>query len=236
MLLGRKAVGTVAYMGGIPAVLEPFCWSWGQMVQHNQELFCDGQQYIHYDRAAISDHGPARNSLVSRFLGDWLVQMDTDHSFDPDIVARLVRTADAAGVDVLSAVYQMKNPPHVPVLFQWVGDPNNKNHRGLQPLAKWPKEAKVLQIGSSGGGCLFVRRKVFDQLATAYPRQNPFDKLEPFSEDHSFYLRCLNQKIDCYAAMDIHSNHLRVVPVTEDDLPKDGELMVSDLFPVGGFS
>jgi hypothetical protein len=36
--------------------------------------------------------------------------------------------------------------------------------------------------------------------------------------------------------MEIHSNHLRVVPVTEDDLPKDGELMVSDLFPVGGFS
>ncbi len=230
MLLGRKAIGTVAYLGGLPAVLDSFCWSWGQMVQHNQELFCDGQQYVHYDRAAISDHGPARNSLVARFLGDWLVQMDTDHSFDPDIVARLVRTADEVGADVLSAVYQMKNPPHVPVLFQWVGDP-----KGLQPMAVWPKEARVLQIGSSGGGCLFVRRSVFDRLATAYPTFGAFDKVHPFSEDHSFFLRCFEQKISCYAAMHIHANHLRVVPVTEDDLPKDGELMVSDLFPVGGF-
>ncbi len=232
MLLGSKAIGTVAYMGGLPAVLESFAWSWGQMVQYNQEMLCTGTQYVHYDRAAISDHGPARNSLVSRFLGDWLIQMDTDHRFDPDIVARLVRTADEAGIDVLSAVYQMKNAPHVPVLFQWVGD----GPKGLQPLATWPKEARVLQIGSAGAGCLFVRRSVFDRLTVANPTEGAFDKIGVFSEDHSFFKRCADAGIPCYAAMHIQANHLRVVPVTDDDLPKTGELMVSELFPVGGFA
>ena len=230
MLLGRKALGTVAYLGGVPAVLESFTWSWGQMIHYNHEMFVEGPHYIHYDRASISDHGPARNSLVSRFLGDWLVMMDTDHRFDPDIIARLVRTADDSGVDVLSAVYQMKNAPHVPVLFQWVGD----SPKGLQPLATWPKEAKVLQIGSAGAGCLFVRRSVFDRLAEQ--GGGPFDKIGIFSEDHSFFKRCADAGIPCYAAMDIQSNHLRVVPVTDDDLPKPGELMTSELFPVGGFS
>ncbi len=230
MLLGRKALGTVAYLGGVPAVLESFTWSWGQMIHYNHEMFVEGPHYVHYDRASISDHGPARNSLVSRFLGDWLVMMDTDHRFDPDIVARLVRTADEAGVDVLSAVYQMKQSPHVPVLFQWVGE-------GLQPMGVWPPDVKVLQIGSAGAGCLFIRRSVFDRLANAYPNTNPFDKLHPFSEDHSFFLRCKEQGIKCYAAMHIESNHLRVIPVTSADLPVPGELMIAMMAePVGGFS
>lgn len=229
MLLGRKALGTVAYLGGVPAVLESFTWSWGQMIHYNQEMLVEGPHYVHYDRASISDHGPARNSLVSRFLGDWLIQMDTDHRFDPDIVARLVRTADEAGVDVLSAVYQMKQSPHVPVLFQWVGE-------GLQPMGSWPSDVRVLQIGSAGAGCLFVRRKVFDALANAYPNTNPFDKVHPFSEDHSFFLRCKEQGIPCYAAMHIASDHLRVVPVTSADLPQPGELMIAMMAePVGGF-
>ena len=229
MLLGRKAKGTVAYLGGLPAILETFCWSWGQMIQYNQEMFCEGSEYIHYDRAAISEHERARNSLVARFVGDWLIQMDTDHRFDPDIVARMVRTADLYQVDVLTAVYQMKQHPHVPVLFQWVGDGETK---GLQPLARWPKDAQVLEIGSAGSGCLFVRRSVFDRLKLEEPDKEAFDKTHPFSEDHSFFVRCLNAKIPCYAAMQIHSEHLRIAPVTLDDLDDRG-LTVSELFPMG---
>jgi hypothetical protein len=230
-MLGRKALGTVAYLGGVPAMLEAFTWSWGQMVQYNQELFADDPGYVHYDRATISDHAPARNGLVARFIGDWLVQFDTDHVFDPDIVARLVRTADEYGLDVLSAVYQMKQAPHVPVLFQWAevsGKP------GLQPLATWPDGVRVLQIGSAGAGCLFVRRSVFDRLSEAYHGVGAFDKIHPFSEDHSFFLRCKEQGIHCYAAMQIHSHHLRVAPVTLDDLDGQG-LQVSPQFAVEGF-
>lgn len=210
--LGRKALGTVAYLGGLPAVLEAFTWSWGQMIQYNQELFCEGTDYIHYERAAISDHGPARNSLVSRFLGDWLIQMDTDHQFDPDIVARLVTLADKYGVDVVSAVYQMKNPPHVPVLFQWVGE------NALQPMWWANTDAALLEIGSAGAGCLFVRRSVFDRLATAYPTEGAFDHRGALSEDHSFFLRCKEQGVKVYAALQVQSNHLRVSAVTMDDL------------------
>ena len=223
--LGRKAIGTVAYLGGLPAVLESFTWAWGQMVQYNQELFCEGTDYIHYDRAMISDHGPARNSLVSRFLGDWLIQMDTDHQFDPDIVARLVRLAEKHHVDVISAVYQMKAPPHVPVLFQWVGE------ESLQPMWWTDNGASLVEIGSSGGGCLFVRRSVFDRLAV----DRPFEKIGVLSEDHSFFKRCKEKDIKCYAALKVHSHHLRVVPVTMADAVHVG-LMQSEGRYVEGFA
>ena len=103
-----------------------------------------------------------------------------------------------------------------------------------QPLARWPEDARVLQIGSAGGGCLFVRRSVYDRLAEAYPSHGAFDKLHPFSEDHSFFLRCKEQEIPCYAAMQIHSAHLRVVPTEMGDLDDTG-MVISELFPVQGF-
>jgi hypothetical protein len=217
MLLGRKALGTVAYLGGLPALLEPFCWSWGQMVQYNQEFLATEKTYVHYDRATFSDHGPARNSLVTRFLGQWLVQMDTDHAFEPDIIARLVRLADECEIDVLSGLYQQKGTPHVPVLYRW-GDVGGKQMP--QPIVKWPKEARVIPIGSAGGGCLFVRRNVFDKIADANS-EGPFDKIHPYSEDHSFFYRCKELGIPCYAAPRIESRHLRIMPVTMEDFDSD---------------
>ncbi len=162
--------------------------------------------------------------------------MDTDHKFDPDIVGRLVRLADYAQVDVLSAVYQMKSAPHVPVVFQWI-----KLHEDASPTLQpmwWDLEhddgprPKLLEIGSAGAGCLFIRRSVFDRIAAT--GENPFDHTQGFSEDHSFFLRCKELGIKCYAALDIHSYHLRVAPVTLDDLDTE-TLVTSQGHYVGGF-
>lgn len=230
MLLGRKARGTVGYLGGLPALLEPFAWSWGQLCAYNAEFMSDEKSYVHMMRATFSDHGPARNSLVRGFLGDWLVQLDTDHQFEPDLVDRLVRTADEFDIDVLSGVYQLKNPPHIRVLYQWVkiGD-----GIGLQPIANVPDDARIIQIGSAGGGCLFVRRSVFDQIVDEF-KCGPFDKTGIYSEDHSFFSRCKQLGIKCYAALNIESNHLRTVPVTLDDFDDTG-IPKSELFAVEGY-
>lgn len=230
MLLGRKAIGTVAYLGGLPALLEAFTWSWGQMVQYNEEFLASPTGYVHYAKSTFTDHAPARNGLVAKFLGDWLVQLDTDHQFEPDLVGRLLRTADDYQLDVLTGVYQLKNPPHVPVLYQFV-DIGGKE--GLQPMARWPQEARVLQIGSAGGGCLFVRRSVFDKIAEHF-KCGAFDKIKGYSEDHSFFCRCRELEIKAYVATKVESNHLRVAPVTMDDLD-DSQLKVGELFQVGGF-
>lgn len=230
MILGNKAIGTVAYLGGLPALLESFCWSWGQMIAYNAEWVEPGR-YVHYERSTFSDHAPARNNLVSSFLGDWLVQLDTDHAFEPDLINRLVWTADNLGLDVLSGIYQMKQSPHVPVIYQWIGPDDAP---GLQPMASWDKRLKVVQIGSAGGGCLFVRRSVFDRIVNELNEQ-PFDRLNSYSEDHSFFLRLKRLDIPAYAALNIECNHLRVTPVTLDDLPQNGQVMMSEPFKVRGY-
>ena len=78
----NKFIGTVAYLGGVPSVLEEFCWSWSQMVQYNTEYLCQPGELIFYDRARASYHAFARNTLASRMRGDWIVMLDTDHLFE----------------------------------------------------------------------------------------------------------------------------------------------------------
>ena len=227
MIVGRRPIGTVAYMGGVMCVPERFTWSWGQLLAYNSEIWLGDRpnEYIHYARSTFSDHAPARNQLAASFHGEWLVQLDTDHSFDCDIVHRLVRVADEAGVDVVSALYQFRAPPHSPVAFHY-------DSHGSRPIATWSPDAKLLEIGATGAGCLFVRRSVFDRIAMECPDQ-PFTRFVGYSEDHSFFKRCHDIGIKTYLAPQIHSAHLRVHEITLDDyaVPVDVETQ----HEVGGF-
>lgn len=226
MILGRKPLGTVAYMGGIPAVLEEFCWSWGQMIAYNAEFVEDSTHYIHYDRVKYSDHAPARNTLVDRFYGDWLLMLDTDHEFEPDILRRMLYSLNTYNIDVLSGLYRFKKPPYSPVIYAY-----SPSGEGPSPIASWNKDIKILEIGASGAGCLLVRRKVYTTIRGT--GEGAFDRFPGCSEDHSFFRRLKKLGIKSYCDMTIEAQHLRVLPVTERDEESGG--MTSEPFLVDGF-
>lgn len=229
VIVGRKPIGTISYMGGVMAVPEEFCWSWGQMLTYNSEIWLadSPNEFIHYSRARASDHAPSRNMLAATMHGDWLIQFDTDHTFDCDIAHRLVRLADEAGVDVVSGVYQFKHAPHSPVAFHY--DENGAS----RPIASWSKEAKLLEVGATGAGCLFVRRSVFDKISKECTDQ-PFTRFVGWSEDHSFFRRCHEVGIKTYLAPHLECNHLRVHQISLDEYEMDDQ-MAEAQFAVGGF-
>lgn len=213
----KRPIGTVAYMGGIPMVYEEFAWSWGQITAYNAEMLAPPGTFVHMTRARISDHAVARNGLADGFLGDWLVMLDTDHVPEPDIVARLVGAANRYGIDVLSGVYRMKGHPHHPVLYEWIPNPDDEDGpEVLRQVVGWTIDAGFLEIGSAGGGCLFVRRSVFDRIRDEL-HELPFEHIPPYSEDHSFFYRCRRLGITPFAALHIKSHHLRVAAVTDAD-------------------
>lgn len=226
MLFGRKVIGTIAYLGGVPAVFEDFTWCWGQMIAYNYEYLCMPNEFIYYDRAKVSYHSFARNSLVERMKGDWLLQLDTDHRFDPDLVARMLNKMNIHGIDVLVGVYCYKGSPNSPVLYSWTG-------KGYVPIAAWDEKADIFEIGSAGAGCLMVKRSVFDRIRTEL-KQNPFDEEFPFSEDHSFFNRLRKLGIKAYACPTIEAEHLRVEPVRLADFKPSSE-MLGNRIEVGGF-
>lgn len=206
MLLNTQTViGTIAYLGGVPAVLEEFCWAWSQMIQYNHDYLCGPTERIYYERAKVSDHAFARSVIASHIQGDWLLMLDTDHAFEPDLAARLVRDLVEYDLDVLSGLYHYKGAPHPPVWFM------RKPDGSLGHLGKWDvpegQRRYLVPLASAGGGCLLVRRRVFERIAEKL-HEPPFAHRGTFSEDHSFFDRCRELGIQAYGAPHIESPHL----------------------------
>lgn len=208
MLITKKCLGTVAYLGGIPAVLENFCWSWGQMVQFTCEE-CKPDEFVHFDHTKASLHDVARNDLVSRMRGDWLLMLDTDHQFEPDLVWRMVDRLETAKLDVLAGFYQYKDSPHSPVLYLKSGD-------YYAPLGSWRAAEEggldVFPVDAFGAGCLMVRRSVFARIKTELGEE-PFTRLHPFGEDMSFAKRLERLGIKSYCDARICCHHLQTRPI-----------------------
>ena len=226
MLYGRKPLGTIGYLGGLMSLPEPFCWSFAQMIQYNSDYVCQANESIHYLRAMISFHAAARNSLVDQMLGDWLLMLDTDITFEPDLLARLLmifnRQLDTGqSIDVLAGLYQHKANPHHPVLYMWGEKENEFLHMG-----DWDRVDGhcVMPIASAGAGCLLVRRSVYDRIKQEL-KESPFDITHPFGEDHSFFLRLKKLGLQGYCDPLITVNHLQLTPLSMSDYHLDDVLI-----------
>jgi hypothetical protein len=226
----KRPIGTIGVMGGLPALLTDFAWSLIQMVQYNAEYLCGPGEVVHYVRAKASLHDFARNGLVESMLGDWLLQLDTDHVPEPDLAARMLRRMDEYGCDVLTALYHHKFPPYTPVIYHYDG-----NGRGMAPISAWDSRADGFQIGSAGAGALLVRKPVFDRIREEL-KEPPFERIHPFGEDHSFFVRLHKLGIKAYVATSIESPHLEIRPVTSKDFRQDWRRSVTKRTPMDAFA
>lgn len=224
MLIYRKPIGTLAYIGGVMSNPEPFTWSLAQAVQFNSEHLCGPGEYVHLERSKTSDRSWARNELVEKFLGDWLLMVDIDHAFEPDLCARLVGILESRKLDVLTGLYFSKTPPHAP-LIHWF----DEEAKAYRIIAEWPADARLIEISRSGAGTLLVRRSVFDRIREELG-EKPFD-LRPGlwrSEDFSFFQRLADLGIKSYCAPQVEARHLMYHPLTGSDF-RIGEL---EAYPV----
>lgn len=222
MRIQRQPLVTVAYLGGIPALPEPFVYSLLRMAAYSAEVL-DFQ--VHYDRATTSLHSYARNTLVKRFQGDWLLQLDTDHEFEPDLLARMLNTAlngPCGRLPVVSGLYQYKVPPYQPNAYLWSEKPGKAS-----PLGWWDKANPVFRVDAVGGGCLLVHRDVFDRIRNEL-REEPFECCKPpedtsgpmMGEDISFCHRLKQLGIPLYLDTRIKVKHLRWQTVDMEDFER----------------
>jgi Glycosyl transferase family 2 len=199
----RRPIGTIGYLGGIMALPEPFVWAWSQMIINAQETLCQPGEYVHIDRSTYSLHDTARNQLAQRMQGDWLLQLDTDMTFDPDLASRLVMRMLRYDLDVVCGLYAYKVEPFYPTLYCW-----NQTTDKYEVVGSWDKTCDLIEVGSAGGGLLLVRRRVFDEIRSQL-HEEPFARIMPFGEDHSFFRRLQKIGRKGYCAWKVQAGHLR---------------------------
>lgn len=216
MLIQKHCLGTVAYMGGTPAILERFMWSFLNLSLYSNRYMTSTNTYIHYDRSRISYHAKARNELTTTMKGDWILMLDADHEPEPDLLTRMHRIFQKHKLMVLSGIYQVKQYPYPPLLYKW-----SKDQTQFELISSFdnPDKAEIFEIDAAGAGCLLIRRMVIYRILNEL-KERPFDpriqrdgKL-PLSEDLSFFQRCADLKIKCYVAANIESPHLELTPIT----------------------
>jgi hypothetical protein len=201
MLTRHRQLGTIAYMGGVMAIPEPFCNAWGKLCAYTQEAICGENDHIHFDRTKLSLHPAARQDLLMRMRGDWILMLDTDLSFEPDLAARLIRLFELNRLDVLCGMYPYKKHPHFPVAYI-----HNQGTDRHEIMADWPRDADLVPISSSGAGILMIRRGVCERIV-AELHENPFD-LAGRGEDHSFFTRLRRLGIQAWCAPKVEADHL----------------------------
>lgn len=197
----HQHIGTIGFLGGIMSLPTPFVWSWGNMLLHTQSM-CRPGDYINPDCARHGLHDFARNELVSRMLGDWLLMLDTDTTFEADFAARLIATMHRNNVDVLTGIYSVKSPPYSPVLWMF-----NLENDMPERIGDWDWNSEIFPVGAAGGGCLLVRRRVFDRIRTELKEQ-PFDRIGVKGEDFSFFRRLQKLGIQAWCAWKVEMVHL----------------------------
>lgn len=183
----------------------------------SQMALCKPGEMIDYNSASASYHELGRNQLVAEMNGDWLLQVDTDHVFGPDLLVRLMDVSERYSAPVVSAIYQFKHPPHSPVAGLWTGD------KTLTPVLDWDRSQETLQVGAVGAGALLVRRSVFQKIKKELS-EAPFQITEGLSEDYSFCRRCRELGIPVTLALNIEAHHVTRNVLHVGDYKAQGEL------------
>ena len=222
MLIEKRILGSVAYVG-LGARPEAFLWSWGSMIQFTNEYMLRPGEIVHWMRGSQPNQIGARNYLAATMLGEWLLMLDTDHAFEPDLLYRMLQVFNAGDLDVLTGVYTYKTFPHRPVLYGYSEKRDGYEH--IIDLKKYgPKD--VIQIACAGAGTLLIRRRVLEQIAAT--NEKPFSHCGRYDgDDFNFFERIRLMGIKSWCCPAIQTYHLRESETSLDDY-NESEMVVGE--------
>lgn len=168
----------------------------------------------------------ARNTVVDIFAQspaepEWLLMLDADMTFEPDLVDRMLEVADPDKVPVLGGLCfaggRHSNP--YPTIYKGVA---KDNYVSIDRYEDYPRDALV-QVQATGGAALLVHRRVLSAMQVAYDKTgdgypNPYPWFadgivgpggEGWGEDTLFCLRCAALEIPVHVDTRIKLGHVK---------------------------
>jgi hypothetical protein len=176
----------------------------------------------------------ARNGIVRRYLDEtpheWLWMIDTDHGFLPDVVDKLVATAEALQARAVGALcfawreaeydgYGGRRAFPVPTMFKLAQTP--AGYMGFTTMWTYPTDA-VIQVHATGAGCLLLHRSLLTRLREVNSGDTWFDRVryedgQTISEDLSFCYRVGHLGERMYVNTGIRTTHHKSFWLAEND-------------------
>lgn len=162
-----------------------------------------------------------RTQLVDQFLAhpskpDWLLMVDADMVFEPDLVTRMLEVADRKDIPVLGGLCFAggRGARMYPTIYALNGDGAR-----MDKYLTYPRDTLV-KVDGTGTGCLLVHRRVYEEMAGKYPRPYPWFAEavidgEEYGEDITFCLRLNRMRIPVHVHTGIKLGHEKTMVYDE---------------------
>lgn len=159
----------------------------------------------------------ARNSMARRAVKegfDRVLWLDSDMSFEPDLMERLSARLDE-GREFVTGLYFTRKAPVRPVLYSQCG--YFESEEGVRPVAVWYDEYPrddIFRIEGAGFGGVMMTTDLIKKVAEKFGL--PFAPMLGFGEDLSFCGRANQCGAELWCDSTIKMGHVGLGTITED--------------------
>ena len=192
----------------------------------------------------------ARNKIIDLFAEnypacDWLLMLDTDMTFSPDLLERLMAVADPTEAPIVGGLCfagGRSNEPY-PTIYRLV---QNEGYATVDRVHDYPRDALV-KVGATGAACLLMHRAALATMQAQFGKTdtgatNPYPwfvegavgpKGEPWGEDIAFCLRAHALGIPVHVHTGVRLGHMKTQIIDEvmyDNHRRARELTAAGLF------
>lgn len=155
----------------------------------------------------------ARNELAMKAIkmgADYILWLDSDMVFEPDLMTRLFKTLEEKSADFVSGLYFKRFPPYEPVAYSTFDIVDDEIK--AEKMTDVPKE--ITSVGGVGFGCVLMSTAmamaVFDEYNTM------FAPIGNVGEDIAFCYRAKTLGYEILLDPSIRCGHVGHYVVTED--------------------
>lgn len=159
----------------------------------------------------------ARNALAQTAIqsgADRILWLDSDMTFEPDILLRLSADMDQ-GRNFVTALYFKRKNPIGPVIYKETGytEDGDRATPFATEYADYPKDS-IFEIAGAGFGACMISTKLVEAVYKEYGA--PFAPVPGFGEDLSFCRKCEEMNIKMYCDSRIKAGHVANTIITEE--------------------
>lgn len=177
-------------------------------------------------RAPADDLAGARNAVARQFMAtsaSWLLSVDSDAGFAPDVLDRLLEVRRGVQRTVMGALafavrLEVSDGAHgwrpqiAPVLFRY----RDTGTGSYDCVSDYPVD-QLVEVDATGMHCLLIHRSVLEAVG-----DNPYSRMaiadgRMLSEDLSFCRRVRDKGIRIHVHTGIKTTHVKNMWISEDD-------------------
>ncbi len=146
-----------------------------------------------------------------------LLMMDTDQTYPPDTIDKLLAHA-RNGLDIVCGKVHRRYAPFDPILLR-----GEATKLTMVSDEEWTKNP-LIEVDATGGACMMLNTRIFKEMETPWFEDKFYDKVEwdgsiqkrPIGEDIGFFLKAKKLGYKVFVDTTIKIGHLGLLEITEE--------------------